>query len=389
MDSRRRALKFVLLLGVVSLFADATYEGARSITGPFLATLGASGAAVGIIAGGGELVGYGLRLLSGVIGDRTRRYWAITILGYAVNLIAVPLLALAGKWPEAAALMIAERIGKAIRTPARDAMLSHASSRLGSGWAFGVHEAMDQCGAVLGPLIVAGVFAWRGSYRDSFAVLLLPALAALAVLMAARLLYPRPSDLETEMGRPQGAFPRAFWIYLAAVGFVAAGFVDFPLIAYHFQRSAAVPAEWIPLLYAEAMGVDALAALLFGRWFDRAGMGVLIPVTAVSSLFALLVFRGGFAGAAAGMALWGAGMGAQESIMRAAVARFAPAARRGSAYGLFNAWYGVAWFAGSAAMGVLYDWSIGAVVAFSVLAQWAAIPLLWRSAREADGPRLL
>ncbi|HEX9371654.1 MAG TPA: MFS transporter, partial [Roseiflexaceae bacterium] len=227
------ALRFVVLLGVVSLFADMTYEGARSITGPYLAVLGASATVVGIVAGFGELIGYGLRLVSGYLSDRTGRYWAITLVGYAVNMLAVPLLALAGNWEIAALLMIAERTGKAIRTPARDAMLSHATSEMGRGWGFGLHEAMDQIGAVLGPLIVAAVLYVRGDYQTGFALLLIPALLALGVLVAARLLYPHPRDLEVDVPAPATrGFPRVFWLYLAAVALIAAGYADFPLIAY-------------------------------------------------------------------------------------------------------------------------------------------------------------
>lgn len=373
----RKALGFVILLGVVSLFADVTYEGARSIAGPFLATLGATGTAVGVVAGFGELVGYGLRLVSGLISDRTRRYWSITVLGYAVNLAAVPLLALAGRWEMAAALLIAERVGKAIRTPARDAMLSHATSRLGAGWAFGLHEALDQVGAVAGPLIVAAVLQARNSYREGFVILLAPALMAITVLLIARILYPRPRDLEpiTPELEPAG-FPRAYWLYLGAVGLVAAGYVDFPLIAYHFQRTAVVSQSWIPVFYAVAMGVDAVAALVFGRLYDRIGISALVFVSLMSSLFAPFAFLGGFRGALFSMALWGIGMGAQESVMRAAVARMVPPDRRGSAYGFFNAGYGVAWFLGSAALGALYDISIPALIAFSVATQLASVPLL-------------
>lgn len=382
----RVALRFVILLGLVSLLSDATYEGARSITGPFLAALGASGAAVGIVAGFGELVGYGLRLISGVISDRTGRYWAITIIGYAINLLAVPLLALAGRWELAAALMISERVGKAIRTPARDAMLSHATAEVGRGWGFGLHEAMDQLGAVAGPLIVAAILHARGGYRTAFAALLVPALLALSLLMVARWLYPRPRDLETSPRRLQPAgFPRVFWLYLAAVALVAAGYVDFPLVAYHFQKRAVVPGTWIPLFYAVAMGVDALAALLFGRLFDRIGVPVLAIVGVVTAGFAPLTFLGGFWLALAGMALWGVGMGAQESVMRAAVAGMVSPERRGSAYGLFNAGYGLSWFLGSALLGILYDRSLPALIAFSVVTQLASVPLfLSVKARAAD-----
>jgi len=371
------ALKFVVLLGMVSLFADMTYEGARSITGPYLAVLGASATVVGIVAGFGELIGYGLRLVSGYLSDRTGRYWAITLVGYAVNMLAVPLLALAGNWPLAALLLIAERTGKAIRTPARDAMLSHATNELGRGWGFGLHEAMDQIGAVLGPLIVAAVLYLRGGYQIGFALLLIPALLALGVLTAARLLYPRPRDLEADApALAARGFPSVFWLYLAAVALIAAGYADFPLIAYHFQKAATVSASWIPIFYAVAMGVDALAALAFGRLFDRFGLTILVAAALLSALFAPLVFLGGFAPALVGMALWGVGMGAQESIMRAAIAGMVAADRRGTAYGVFNTGYGVFWFAGSALMGVLYDVSILTLIVFSVVVQLAAVPVL-------------
>jgi len=383
--SRRSALGFVVLLGVVSLLADMTYEGARSIAGPYLAALGASGAIVGIVAGFGELVGYGLRLVSGPISDRTRRYWAMTVTGYAINLLAVPLLALAGRWEVAAGLMVAERIGKAIRNPPRDAMLSHATSRLGAGWAFGLHEALDQTGAVAGPLIVAAVLHARHSFRDSFASLLIPALLALAVLLVARALYPRPQDLEPSAPAMKSrGFPRVYWLYLGGVGLVAAGFVDFPLIAYHFQRTGSVSQNWIPVFYAVAMGVDAIAALVFGRLFDRKGLSVLVVVSLVCSLFAPLAFLGGFWVALLGMALWGIGMGAQESVMRAAVATMVPPDRRGSAYGFFNAGYGLAWFAGSALLGVLYDVSLPALIAFSVAAQLASVPLFLQAGKRMN-----
>jgi MFS family permease len=379
------ALTFVILLGVVSLFADMTYEGARSITGPYLAVLGASATVVGIVAGFGELVGYALRLAAGYLSDRTGRYWTFTLVGYVVNVLAVPLLALAGRWELAAALMIAERVGKAIRTPARDAMLSHATTTMGRGWGFGLHEAMDQIGAFLGPLIVATVLFKRDGYPTAFGVLLVPALLTLGVLVLARLLYPHPRDFE--IGTPpletQG-FPRVFWLYLVAVGLIAAGYADFPLIAYHFQKTSLASEGWIPVFYMVAMGVDAVAALVCGRLFDRLGFAVLGSVALVSLLFAPLVFLGNFGVAMLGMALWGVGMGAQESIMRAAVAGMVPATRRGTAYGVFNTGYGLLWFAGSALMGVLYDVSLPALIVFSVVAQLLAVPLLFQVSRRYE-----
>jgi len=374
---KANAVKFVVLIGIVSLFADMTYEGARSITGPYLAVLGASGTIVGIVAGFGELVGYGLRLVSGYISDRTGRYWTVTLVGYFINMLAVPLLALAGSWQLAALLMIAERTGKAIRNPPRDAMLSHAAQTMGRGWVFGLHEALDQIGAVLGPLIVTAVLYFKGGYRTSFAVLLVPAFLALSVLLAARLLYPRPKDLEAILPELETkGYPRRFWLYIAAASLIGAGYVDFPLIAYHFEKAALFSDNMIPVLYAVAMGVDALAALVLGSLFDRKGVPVLIFATVVSAFFAPLVFLAGGYVAFLGMALWGLGMGAQESIMRAVIAEMIPADRRASAYGIFNAAFGLCWFLGSLLMGIFYDFSVPAVIACSVTLQLAAVPVL-------------
>ncbi len=376
-QSAGSALRFIVLLGVVSLFADMTYEGARSITGPFLAVLGASATVVGTVAGFGELVGYGLRLVSGYVADRTQRHWAMTIAGYAINLMAVPLLALAGRWEIAALFIVLERAGKALRNPPRDAMLSHATHQVGRGWGFGLHEALDQIGAVLGPLLVAGILMVGGDYRLAFGVLGLTAVAALAVLVAARLGYPTPRDFEarTEIA-VDGAFPKSFWLYMVAAALIAAGYADFPLVAYHFERTGLAAPDQIALLYAMAMGVDAAAALVFGRLFDRFGVPTLIPAAIVSALFAPLVFLGNFALALVGMACWGIGMGAQESVMRAAVAGFVPPERRGSAYGVFNAGYGLFWFLGSAVLGILYDRSPHWLVAFSISLQLLAVPVL-------------
>lgn len=352
-----------------------TYEGARSITGPYLAILGASSVVVGFVSGFGELLGYVLRFFSGYLTDRTHRYWALTIGGYVVNLMAVPLLALAGSWEVAAALIIAERVGKGIRVPSRDVMLSHATSQVGHGWGFGLHEALDQIGAILGPLIVAGVLFFRGSYQIGFASLLLPAILALVVLVVSRFMYPHPHDLEVKI--PQldtKGFKRVYWLYIVAVALIAAGFADFPLIAYHFQKTALVSAEMIPIFYSVAMGVDAISALLFGKLFDKVGVSIMILVALLSSLFAPLVFLGEFYMAFLGMALWGVSMGAQESIMRSSVAMMSTIKRRGSAYGIFNTIYGVSWFTGSLTLGMLYGVSLTYLVIFSVLIQLTSIP---------------
>jgi MFS family permease len=377
-----RSVFFVVLLGLVSLCADVTYEGARSITGPFLGTLGASGAVVGFVSGLGELAGYALRLVSGYLSDRTRRYWLLTFTGYTVNLLAVPLLALAGHWLLASTLIVVERLGKAIRTPARDAMLSHATRQMGHGWGFGLHEAMDQIGAVLGPLIVFAVLSYRSDYRLGFAVLLVPALLALITLGIARIQFPHPQELESRAVPLQTrGFSQTYWLYLGAVGLVAAGYADFPLMAYHFGKTGLVASSHIALFYALAMGVDAIGALVLGRLFDRIGFYTLILATVVSAGFAPLAFLGGLFGAISGAILWGIGMSAQESVMRAAVAQLVPSERRGTGFGVFHTGYGLAWFAGSALMGWLYDRSVLALVTFSVLAQVAAMVVFMVLAR--------
>lgn len=387
----RAALRFVLLLGAVSLFADLTYEGGRSIAGPFLAHLGASATVVGFVGGLGELLGYALRLVSGRLSDRTGRYWAITLVGYSLNLLAVPALALAGRWEVAALLLLLERTGRAIRNPARDAMLSHATHETGRGFGFGLHEAMDQTGALLGPLLVAFVLHRTAAYPPAFAALVLPAVLSLGALLAARRLYPRPRDLEPAAVElpPRAGVPRRLWLYLGGAGLVAAGYADFPLIAFHFAKAGVVPSAWTPLLYSLGMGTAAVAALVAGRLFDRAGLAVIVGAVLLAAGFAPLVFLGGAGAAILGMALWGVGMGVQDSVVRAAVAEMVPAGRRGSAFGLFDTGYGVCWFLGSALMGILYDRSVGAVVAFSVGAQLAAAA--WLAAlsprRVAGAPR--
>jgi predicted MFS family arabinose efflux permease len=376
----KRALTFVVLIGVVSLFADMTYEGSRSIWGPFLGTLGASGAIVGLAAGGGELLGYVLRLFTGVLADKTKRYWTITIVGYAINLLAVPALALAGNWPVAAGLVIAERSGKALRTPARDAMLSYAAKDMGgAGWAFGLHEALDSTGAVLGPLIAALVMFLHGGYRHAFAWLLLPALGALATLAIARIKFPQPQELDTSPA-PQFADARALRdlkVFLIATALIAAGFSDFALIAFHLAKDHIVANDVVPVLYALASLAGGATALVLGKLFDKRGLSVLLWATLVPALYAPLVFLGGQWAALAGMVLWGIGFGAHDSLFRAAVAQRIPRDRRATVMGVFNAIYGTAWFAGSVLLGVLYDVNPLYTVIAALVLQLAACPLLW------------
>lgn len=374
----RVAMRFVLLLGALSFFADFTYEGARSILGPYLDTLKASALVVGAVTGFGELMGYGIRLVSGRLADATGRFWPITISGYVLQMAAVPALALTHDWRGAAVLIVLERVGRAIRNPPRDVMLSYAAHHLGGyGWTFGMHEALDQCGAMVGPLVVAALLASHHSYHEAFAVLLVPACINLGLVVLARLLFPQPQDLDHSSSHTSGShrYSPVFWVYLAGATLVAAGFADYPLLAYHLTRKGIVASDWIAVFYAIAMAVSGTSSLVFGRLFDRYGFRVLVIVTLAASLFSPLVFLGDFGLALLGAAVWGMGMGVHESIIPAAVTPMAPAQRRASAFGLFTACYGAAWFLGSAAIGFLYDRSLPATIAFCVVTQLAALPV--------------
>jgi predicted MFS family arabinose efflux permease len=372
------ALRFVLIIGVVNFFADMTYEGGRGIVGPFLGSLGASATIVGFVAGFGELVGYGLRSVSGYFADRTHKYWTITFIGYAVNMLAVPALALAGNWPVAAALVVAERTGRAIRKPAVESMLSHAGQSIGHGWVFGLNEALDQTGATLGPLITAWVLYKREGYHHAFGVLLISALLCLAVVFVAWFLHRRPHELEGE-STPATAgktFSKSYWFYLVAGALIAAGFTDFSLIAFHFQKSATVAQDMIPVFYAVAMVTGAVSSLMLGKLLDKVGLPILLVAFAIPAFFAPLIFLHSTGFELIGMILWGMGMGAQDSCLKATLSKIVPSEKRGTAFGVFDTAFGIAWFAGSAIMGFLYDKSIAALVIFSVTAQLLALPVL-------------
>jgi len=355
-----RAMKFILLMGLVSLFGDVTYEGARSIVGPYLATFGLSAAMVGLVTGFGEFTCYGLRLLSGYIADRSGRYWLITFLGYSL-IFSIPLLAFAQYWWVAALLIVAERLGKAIRTPARDAMLSFATKRVGRGLGFGIHEFMDQIGAIIGPLIVFSAIAGY-SYKEAFMVLFLPALLVILALIATWKLYPTPQRFEDE--KQENEIKGSFWLYSIFVFLSVVGFLSFPLLSYHLAHY--VDLTLIPLLYALAMGIDAVLALISGKCYDVIGLKTLVLVPLLTPAV-LLALHPSFAGVVAGVVAWGAVMGMHEAITRAAVADLTGVKKRSTAYGIFNTVFGVAMFAGGAVLGYLYDMS-AAILVFFVLA---------------------
>jgi MFS family permease len=367
---RRWAIRFILCFGLVSLFADMTYEGAHGSIGPMLNDLGASVASVAVISGLGEMIAASLRFFSGRFADRTRAYWTIVTLGYALNLLAIPGLAFAKSWPVVALLIVAERTGKAIRGPARDVLLSEATGVIGHGSGFGIHAAMDQIGAVAGPLLLGFAIVRLGGVAPAYLILAVPAVLALAALLLAH--HYRHSPATPPTPKAAQPLPRVFWLYVFASGILACGFFDFPLLNYHLTRTGLIDAKEVAWLYAAAMGATGLTALVCGRLFDRFGVAVLIFGILVTMLALPLGFLGGKVGGVVAILFWGAGLGVQDATLRAGIARVVSMNKRGAAFGSFNGVFGVMWFLGSAVMGLLYDHSVVALVLFGLALQLAA-----------------
>ena len=339
-----------------------------------MGSLGASAAAIGIISGVGEFLGYSLRFIAGYFADKTGRYWLITFIGYTINLLAVPALALAGNWPVAAGLMVAERVGRAIRKPSVDSMLSYTTGTLGKGWVYGLNTALDQLGATIGPILMALVLVLKGNYRTGYTVLLISAVLAIATLAVARIFFPDPSKFEIRPIVKMKGFSTSYWLYVVAGACVASGLVSFELISYHFSKTGTVTAYWIPLFFALAMATDGIVSLIFGKLFDRIGMPIVIIAFFLSSLFAPFVFFGTFSLALIGMILWGIGFGAQDTLLKAIIAGILPEGKRNFAFGLFYTGYGAGWLVGSVTTGLLYSRSLFLAVAFSVIMQLISLP---------------
>lgn len=401
-----QAMTFILFFGMVSLFSDMTHEGAASIRGAYVALLGASAATIGFVSGLGELIGYSMRYVFGKLTDKTKKYWPMVILGYVLDIIAVPALALVGEhgWVAACALLLIQRMGKAIKKPAKDTIMSFAASQEGVGKSFGIQEGLDQIGAFLGPVLLYLVMLFRTSgttfalYSFCFAVLAIPGAITLLLLLVTQRKFPNPEQFEPE---PKAYIPfkmkKEFIFYIAGISLFAFGFIDYSIIIMHVSRayttlapglsetSALVSTGTLPLLYAGAMLVDAVAALFFGILYDKHGTRVLVWSTLLSAPFAALIFLGhSVPTLLLGIALWGVGMGAQESILKAAVTSMVPKSSRATGYGIFECSFGVFWFFGSWLMGALYDISLPAMVSVSVLAQLAAIPLYLASAHKQN-----
>ncbi len=388
MEKKKRAavsgaMAFITLMGIVSLFSDMTHEGARSVLGEYLNLAGASAATIGFVSGVGELCGYSLRLLSGLIADKTKKYWTLVIVGYTMQVLAIPALALIPEngWIVACGLVILERVGKAIKKPAKNTLVSFAASEVGTGKGFAYQEFLDQLGAFLGPVILFVISLIQGTgnlfntYRLCFLVLGIPALITIALVVFSKIKYPNPEMFEQTGEEPtEFRFQKSFVFYMIAICLFAFGFADFTLITLHAAKMQAFPAATLSLLYAAAMAVDAVSALFFGWLFDRIGLKALMLSTLCSAVFSCFVFLTGKPVViAVGIVLWGVGMGAQESIMKAAVSQIIPKSMRSTGFGIFETGFGIAWFLGSWLLGYLYDLQPAYLVMVSVAAQVLAI----------------
>lgn len=386
-NTKKAAFSFIILIGFVSLFSDMTHEGAASIMGAYLSLAGASAAAIGFVSGLGEFIGYSLRIVTGKITDRTKKYWPITIAGYIIDCMAIPALALVprGGWILACFLIVIQRFGKAVKKPAKDTILSFAATQTGTGKSFAIQEFLDQLGAFMGPVMLFIVVLLKNGgdmfsvYRICFVILAVPAAITIIMLFVAKSRYPEPEKFEKDIeSAPAFHMSSRFILYIVAISLFAAGFVDFSLITMHTMRQGLLSNDTLSLLYAGAMAVDAFAALFFGWLYDKYGFRVLVVSTLLSSPFAIFIFGINVRWALfLGVALWGIGMGAQESILKAAVTDVVPKQNRSSGFGVFQTSFGAFWFLGSWIMGVLYDASPVGLIVFSVVMQLAAIPFYW------------
>lgn len=384
------AWRFVATFGVISLLADVVYEGARSITGPLLASLGASAVVVGVVTGIGEAAALLLRVVSGPLTDRTGRFWTWAIAGYFLTVITVPFLGVVGVLWAAAALVIAERVGKAVRSPAKDTLLSYATAVTGRGRGFAVHEAMDQVGAVAGPLAVAAMlFAFGGDFGPTLALLAIPGVGVMVLLLWLRTRVPEPARYEVEVApsakpvaRAVGSrgflrsLPRSFWMYSGFSAATMVGFTTFGVLSFHQVREGIVPVAVVPIIYAAAMAADAGAALITGWAYDRVGARVLGALPVLAGLVPVLAFSDHIAPVIAGALVWGAAVGIQESTLRAVVADLVEPVRRATAYGVYAAVIGTAAAAGGALTGLLYSHSVALLIAVVIAVQLAAVAAL-------------
>jgi MFS family permease len=378
------AVQVIIIFGVISLLGDMVYESARSANSQYFNLLGVTAAQVGLVFGIGEFLGYFLRLVAGVLSDKSGKYWLFIFIGYGM-LIAVPLMGLTMNWNILIILILLERIGKSLRNPAKDTLLSGvAENQVGVGFAFGLQEALDQVGAFLGPLIFTLVFYLSGrhgisEYQLSYKLLIIPFILLLLFV------YYAYRKIENERLLPQlkvkefrnEKLKPIFWIYSAFTFFCTLGFVNFSTIGFHLKANELMSDGNITMLYAIAMAVDAVAALVVGHAYDHfkvktnnktGGLLVLAAIPFITVLLPFLTLTKSIPLIVAGMMIFGIVMGTHETIMRSAIADLAPLYKRGTSYGIFNSAYGLALLIGSALMGWLYDMNqIPLIMLFTVV----------------------
>ena len=402
---KNKAFKLVIIFGIISLLGDLIYEGARGVSGPYLKILGARAFYVGLVVGLGEFLGYVIRLVSGYFVDKTKSYWPFVFVGYGF-LAAVPLLAQANVWQIAAIFFIFERIGKAIRSPAKDTIISFASKRIGTGLGFGMHEFIDQIGAVIGPLLFAYFLSLSptqsvGKYQHIFSYLWIPFLIMAGVVLLARSLVRNPEELEEnpvetyDFRNKQKSLTGYVRGYLVFIFLTTFGFINFALIGYHIKETALL-AEWqIPFLYAAAMAADGVAAIFVGKLYDRfknlfgwqkASYKIFILTAVFSAFLPFMAFSRSVYLVFAGAMIFGLIMCVHETIVRAVLADVISKQKRGRAYGVFNVTYGSAMLVGGAFLGWLYDLSVAYSIFAAVLAQLAAVIILFLISDRSSSP---
>jgi MFS family permease len=379
-NSRKNAYLGILLLGIVSLMGDVVYEGSRGIVPSYLEFLGATALIVGLVGGLGDFLGYAARLVSGFLADTTRAYWFFIFLGYGL-IVSIPLLGLSLGLEIAVILVLLERFGKAFRSPSRDTVLSIISKDVGAGKAFGIHELLDQIGAVLGPLMVTFLMLSTDNYNFTFSFLFLPFLMLLVVLAytyrrigsKAIAIEPKKIEGKKELARP-------FYIYTFAVLLNSVGLIPYTLILYKASGILQPTQQWIvPLIYLLIQGVDAPMALIAGYAYDKFGIGVLVMPFLLSFFPPLLTMVGAeLSTLIAAAIVFGLVLGTQESIYRAAVSELTPISSRGTAYGIFNTAYGVGFLISGVLYGLLIELKLPfiAAVFYVSVTQVAATALL-------------
>jgi MFS family permease len=318
------------------------------------------------------------------VADKTGRYWAVTFVGYAINTLAVPAMALTGNWYTAGALILAERTGRAIRKPTVEAMLSYSTGKHGKGWVYAMNTALDETGAMVGPLLIAFALSKHVELRSAYGLLLISSALTLLALAAARIGFPVPSRLE--QGGPWTAraigFSRAYWLYMVAASCFAGGLMTFELLAFHLSR-AGFAANRIPMLLALGTASAIAASLTLGRLYDRIGIGAVVTGVLLTAGFSPLVFFGRSWLVVAGLLLWGVGYAVQDTLLKALIASVLPEGRRNAAFGVFYLGYGGGWLVGSVLAGVLYSRSLRALVTIAIITQLIAIPIFVSGARHA------